>query len=263
VRTAADVAVVARSGVLLVQHGTPYLPVTALSAGGWLAYNPYLPVMALFGLPHALGVPGDTRPWLTAVTFLLLYAAFLVTRGPRAEAGRPAVAGQAAFWLACPAMAFPLTMGITDPPVIALTCLALALLARGRGRLGRLAGSRVTLLAACEVLGRAVAAGRRGRVHEVEGALPTADRAFEGLHRQVGSHAGGLVERRGEDRRRAPGDVSFEVLLHDRDTDRQGRADGRLNSQAGRVERFNGEGSVSSHEKTLLTADDTRRLTDG
>jgi hypothetical protein len=34
-------------------------------------------------------------------------------------------------------MAFPLTMGITDPPVIALTCLALALLARG----GRTAGT--------------------------------------------------------------------------------------------------------------------------
>jgi hypothetical protein len=30
----------------------------------------------------------------------------------------------------CPVMAYPLTMGITDPPVIALTCLALALLAR-------------------------------------------------------------------------------------------------------------------------------------
>ena len=53
-------------------------------------------------------------------------------------------------------MAFPLTMGITDPPVIALTCLALALLARGfaasRGR----AGSRDTILAAV-VLGVACA----------------------------------------------------------------------------------------------------------
>ena len=29
-----DVAVVARSGVLLLHHGTPYLPVAALSAGG-------------------------------------------------------------------------------------------------------------------------------------------------------------------------------------------------------------------------------------
>lgn len=49
--------------MLLLHHGTPYLPLTALSAGGWLAYNPRLPVMALFGLPGALGVPGKTWPW--------------------------------------------------------------------------------------------------------------------------------------------------------------------------------------------------------
>jgi hypothetical protein len=57
--TTPDVAVVARSGVLLLHHGTPYLPLAPLSAGGWLAYNPYLPVMTLFGLPGALGPPGQ------------------------------------------------------------------------------------------------------------------------------------------------------------------------------------------------------------
>ena len=128
--TPPDVAVVARAGVLLLHHGTPYLPPAALSAGGWLAYNPYLPVMALFGLPGALGVPGQTWPWLIAATFLLLYATFLVTLGPQAGGRRRAALGHASFWLSCPVMAFPLTMGITDPPVIALTCLSLALLAR-------------------------------------------------------------------------------------------------------------------------------------
>jgi hypothetical protein len=127
--TPPDVAVVARSGVLLLHHGTPYLPVGALS--GWLAYTPYLPVMSLFGLPGALGVPGQTWPALIAATFLLLYATFLVTLAPREGGRRRAALGLAAFWLACPVMALPLTMGITDPPVIALTCLALALLARG------------------------------------------------------------------------------------------------------------------------------------
>jgi hypothetical protein len=127
-----DVAVVARSGVLLLHHGTPYLPLSSLSAGGWLAYNPYLPVMALFGLPGALGVAGLTWPWLIAATFALLYATFLVTLGPRSGGRRRAALGHASFWLACPVMAFPLAMGITDPPVIALTCLSLALLARGR-----------------------------------------------------------------------------------------------------------------------------------
>jgi hypothetical protein len=134
--TPPDVAVVARAGTLLLHHGTPYLPLASLSAGGWLAYNPYLPVMALFGLPGALGLPGKTWPWLIAATFLLLYATFRVTLGPRAGGQRRAALGHAAFWLACPVMAFPLTMGITDPPVIALTCLSLALLARA-GRAGR------------------------------------------------------------------------------------------------------------------------------
>jgi hypothetical protein len=53
-------------------------------------------------------------------------------------------------------MAFPLTMGITDPPVIALTCLALALLARGFRRSGGGAWTWDTLLAAL-VLGAACA----------------------------------------------------------------------------------------------------------
>jgi hypothetical protein len=145
-----DAAVVARSGVLLLHHGTPYLSLSALAAGGWLAYTPYLPVMALFGLPGALGVPGGTRPWLIAATFLLLYATFRVTLAPGdGQDGRDARAGgpgwrtvpgaleTAAFWLACPITAFPLAMGITDPPVIALTCLSLALLGRATRTDGR------------------------------------------------------------------------------------------------------------------------------
>ena len=154
--TPPDVAVVARSGALLLHHGTPYLPVAALSAGGWLAYNPYLPVMALFGLPGALGLPGKTWPWLIAGTFLLLYATFLVTLAPRAGGRRRAALGHAAFWLSCPVMAFPLTMGITDPPVIALTCLALALLARSGRAASARAGDRDTVAAAL-VLGVACA----------------------------------------------------------------------------------------------------------
>jgi hypothetical protein len=153
--TPPDVAVVARSGTLLLQHGTPYLPLASLTAGGWLAYNPYLPVMALFGLPGALGLPGKTWPWLIAATFLLLYATFLVTLAPRRGRRRNAL-GLAAFWLACPVMAFPLTMGITDPPVIALTCLALALLARAYRSPGARGQGRDALLAAL-VLGVACA----------------------------------------------------------------------------------------------------------
>ena len=90
-----DVAVVARSGVLLLHHGTPYLPAAQLAHGGWLAYDPYLPVMALFGLPKGLGLPGilgDPRPWLVAATFALLYATLRIVVG-RASAGRATPAG--------------------------------------------------------------------------------------------------------------------------------------------------------------------------
>jgi len=141
-----DVRVVTRSAALLLQHATPYLPPAQLAHGGWLAYDPYLPVMAVFGLPRALGLPGlagDPRPWLAAATFALLAAAFTAAR-PRAAAladgraaapghaaaGREAALGLAAFATASPVLAFPLALGITDPPVIALSCLALALLTR-------------------------------------------------------------------------------------------------------------------------------------
>jgi hypothetical protein len=137
----ADVTVVARSGVLLLHHGSPYLPAAQLAHGGWLAYNPYLPVMAVFGLPKALGLPGilsDPRPWLAVATFLLLFATFLITTKARATemragTGRGAALALAALAVASPVMAFPLALGITDPPVMALTCLALALLTRSRG----------------------------------------------------------------------------------------------------------------------------------
>jgi hypothetical protein len=120
-----DVTVVTRSAALLLHHGNPYLPPAQLAHGGVLAYNPYLPVMTIFGLPRALGVPGlagDPRPWLAAVTFLLFAAAFRA-------AAQPGPLRRAAFATASPLIAFPIALGITDPPVLALTCLALALLA--------------------------------------------------------------------------------------------------------------------------------------
>lgn len=56
---AAGMDVIVRSAALLLQHGSPYLPPQQVSS--WLSYNPYLPVMAFFGLPRADqagGVPG-------------------------------------------------------------------------------------------------------------------------------------------------------------------------------------------------------------
>ena len=123
-----DVRVVARSAVLLLQHGTPYLPAGHLASP--IAYDPYLPGMTLFGLPGAFdldGVAGDPRIWLCAVTGLLLVLAFRV-------AGRPDAVYWGVFAVASPVLAFPLAVGVTDPPVLALICLALALLGRAPGR---------------------------------------------------------------------------------------------------------------------------------
>jgi Glycosyltransferase family 87 len=152
-----DATVVARSGVLLLHHGSPYLPLAQLTHGGWLGYNPYLPVMAVFGLPKALGLPGilgDPRPWLAAATFLLLYATFRITSKARAAqlragSGQGAAITLAALAIASPVMAFPLAMGITDPPVIALICLTLAMLTRGSHGARRLWQAALVLGVVC------------------------------------------------------------------------------------------------------------------
>src|SRR5580704_1096809 len=130
----ADVTVVARSAVLLLRHGSPYLPAGPLV--GWTSYNPYLPVMAVFGLPKAAGLAGlagDTRPWLVLATAGLLAASF--SRGTphgasRCAGCRRSVTRYAMLALASPLCALPLAVGITDPPVFALLCLALALVGR-------------------------------------------------------------------------------------------------------------------------------------
>jgi hypothetical protein len=122
-----DVRVVARSAVLLLQHGTPYLSAGHLASP--VAYDPYLPGMTLFGLPGAFdleGVAGDPRIWLCAVTCLLLVLALRV-------AGRPGAVYWGVFAVASPVLAFPLAVGVTDPPVLALICLTLALLSRAPG----------------------------------------------------------------------------------------------------------------------------------
>ena len=123
-----EVQVISRSAGLLLQHGTPYLATGQLA--DWLSYNPYLPVMALFGLPRALGATGllgDPRLWLSLTSIALIWAAFTVAAPHRRCAGcRHGVLLSALFLAASPVIAFPLTVGITDPPVIALMLLTLA-----------------------------------------------------------------------------------------------------------------------------------------
>ena len=79
--------------------------------------------------------------WLTAVSIALIFAAFSVAAPHRhCDGCRHGVLLSTVFIAASPVIAFPLALGITDPPVIALMFLTLALIARpvgpvpGRGR---------------------------------------------------------------------------------------------------------------------------------
>jgi hypothetical protein len=90
-------------------------------------------------MPKALGTTGlfaDPRVWLTAVSIALIWAAFVVAAPHRhCDSCRHNVMLSTVFFAASPVIAFPLAVGITDPPVIALMFLTLALIARPSGLL--------------------------------------------------------------------------------------------------------------------------------
>jgi hypothetical protein len=122
-----QVWVIARAARLLVQHGTPYESQAVLAVThNPNSYNPYLPVMAVFGLPRALfgqGLVTDPRIWF-GLAFAALFAAALAAAGGRD------VLRWTVLVIASPVIAFSLTVGGTDVPVLALVCLGLALLWR-------------------------------------------------------------------------------------------------------------------------------------
>jgi Glycosyltransferase family 87 len=137
--------VVARSGALLLQHGTPYLPAGQISHA--LDYNPYEPAMAVFGLPAAAGLhgaAGDPRLWMGITAAAVLAAAFRLARPGSAVRST-------AFALGSPVLALPLTQGLTDLPVLALLSLTLACTGTSRLRPRiRLTGA-IALGAACAI----------------------------------------------------------------------------------------------------------------
>ena len=120
-----EVWVVARSGAMLLHQGTPYTSAAALAATqNPNAYNPYLPVMALFGLPRALfdlGLLTDPRIWFGVVFLIVFWLA--LRRGGAVDPGRWTilVAGS-------PVIAFELAVGGTDVPMVGFLCLGFALL---------------------------------------------------------------------------------------------------------------------------------------
>ncbi len=174
-----EIAVIIRSAALLLHHGTPYEGTTALAAArGFNAYNPYLPALAVFGLPHALfggGLLTDPRLWF-GVVFVIAFGCAL------SAAAVPHAWRWAALITASPVIAFPLSTGGDDLPVLALMCLGLALLGN-RSRpaaaglvLGLAAAMKATAWPALAVAFALVAArdGKRGAAWFTAAALSVA-----------------------------------------------------------------------------------------
>jgi hypothetical protein len=132
-----EVDVVARSALMLIHQGTPYA--SAASLAGTTdpnAYNPYLPVMALFGLPRALlggGALTDPRIWF-GLAFLVVFGWALRAGGAR-DAWRWTV-----LVAASPVIALELAVGGTDVPMVAFLSLGFGLLASSTSRRIALAG---------------------------------------------------------------------------------------------------------------------------
>ena len=131
-----EVSVVANSAKTLITHGTPYKSAQVLATTtDPNQYNPYLPLMAVFGLPQALlghGLLTDPRVWFGAV-FLVVFAVALRIAGAR-DSVRWAL-----LVTASPIIAFELCVGGTDVPMVAFLCLGFALLWRP-GRSNAIAG---------------------------------------------------------------------------------------------------------------------------
>jgi len=130
-----EVGVVEHSAALLTQHGRPYQSAAQLGADV-NGYNPYLPGMTLFGLPHALfggGVATDPRVW-DGIAFVLLFWAALRVAGCGSPVRRTGLLASS------PLIAFPLTVSGNDLPVVGLLCLGLALASGAAGSRPVMAG---------------------------------------------------------------------------------------------------------------------------
>ena len=78
-----SLTVIAQAGGRLLRHGATYLP--AAGRTHVLAYDPYEPLMAVFGLPNAAGLtgwPANPRLWLALAGTAGVYLAFRVPGAP-------------------------------------------------------------------------------------------------------------------------------------------------------------------------------------
>src|ERR1022692_1232956 len=106
-----EVGVITRSARLVMMHGSPYeAPAVLAASHDPNIYNPYLPVMTLFGIPRVLlgqGLPTDPRIWFCLV-FVVAFGLALALAGAR----------DVLPWLALLCLGFAL-MGRRPRPVLA------------------------------------------------------------------------------------------------------------------------------------------------
>jgi hypothetical protein len=125
-----EVGVVDTAAKTLIKDGTPYRSSQVLAnTTNPNQYNPYLPLMAAFGVPQALlgdGLLTDPRVWF-GVVFLVVFACALRVAGAR-DSVRWAL-----LMTASPIIAFELCVGGTDVPMVAFMCLGFAFLWRTQG----------------------------------------------------------------------------------------------------------------------------------
>jgi len=143
-RAQEEVTVIEHGAARLVESGTPYLSraaIAALPAGDrLLAYVPYQPGMAVFGLPRAEAGGAawtDARVWFAALTVAALAGAVVLLA--RAGADGPALVRAIQAATVIPLCALTLATGGDDLPVLALCLLGLALAANHRWGLAGLA----------------------------------------------------------------------------------------------------------------------------
>jgi hypothetical protein len=143
--------VIQRSASLLLHHGSPYM--TAGQVSSWLSYDPYLPVMTVFGLPAALGVGGlvgNAGVWLAIGTVAVLVLAFRIAM----PASRHDAMLATAVAVASPVIGLNLAVITTDPPVLAFMLFSLALAvapAETKAAAARTACSGIALGIACDL----------------------------------------------------------------------------------------------------------------
>ncbi|MFJ3725903.1 glycosyltransferase 87 family protein [Streptomyces sp. NPDC090045] len=128
-RGQSEVMVIERSGRLLLESGRLYVD----RPGAVGEYTPYLPGMALLGIPRALlgggdgwavRLLGDARIWCAAALFTGLWAGRRLLGAARSPLLPVLVAS--------PLVAMPLAVSGVDLPLAGLCCLALAAAASGR-----------------------------------------------------------------------------------------------------------------------------------